>query len=213
MTSLGIIPAAGKATRFGGILKELLPGGGLSLMSKQVFALTHICDQVVVITTTEKIQEHARDLQCFGKVIYAIQNDKRDAWGAIVTALTYEADYYHYLYPDVYMGEINIAAYKDDFVLHLFDTDKPERFGCYREGQIYDKMLLEPPQKAYGALSWSKEVRDYWRMHDNNYDITSHTHAFNMAISQFGCNCQDTIDYYHDIASFDDYKELIKNVL
>ena len=200
--------------RFGGILKELLPIiGGLSLMCKQVLTLTHNCDQIVVVTSPEKIQEHARDLHCFSKVVYAIQTDPRDAWGAILAGLQFEADYYHYLYPDVYMDTVHFSYCKDDFVLHLFDTDKPKQFGCYRDGQIHDKEPATGTQLAYGALSWSKEVRDYWRMQDKNNDITTHTHAFNMAIEQFGCSPQNTIDEYYDISSWEDYKELIKNVL
>ena len=210
MTSIGIIPAAGKAQRFGGILKELLPIGYISLMENAITNIEYTCDNIVVVTTPDKIREHALELSNFENIFYVLQYDRRDAWGAILACLQFEADRYCYCYPDVYMPE-GVYFGHSNFTISLFDTDKPERFGCLVDGEIRDKDgTLPAPQKAYGALSWSRDVRNFWLHFDAQ--IETHTQAFNMAINQFGYET-NTIDEYHDIASWEDYKELIKNVI
>ena len=63
---IGIVPAAGKAERFGGLLKELLPWGDSSLLGTTVLALQVHCENVVVLTRPDKIMQHAQALDGYG---------------------------------------------------------------------------------------------------------------------------------------------------
>jgi len=77
---LGIIPAAGQASRFGGLNKELLPTrDGTSFLMKAVQRLP--VDRVVIVTNTDKIAAHARVIGSAAD--YDIQQGASDICGAI----------------------------------------------------------------------------------------------------------------------------------
>jgi len=207
--SLSIIPAAGRAERFGGCMKELLPiSDDMTLLKRQVGAMQVEGGSTVVITSERKARSHREHLVQHGEVLLREQGNLtlQGAWAAILEGLYFEAERYYYAYPDVYMPTDWIADDTgQDFVIWVHYTDAPDRFGCLHHGQIHDKEFTSGMYTAYGALAWSKKVRDYWM--DNIDNIKTHTDAFNMAMEEFGYICL-SLDYYHDIASFKDYKEL-----
>jgi molybdopterin-guanine dinucleotide biosynthesis protein A len=55
--NLGIIPAAGKASRFYGTAKELLPVGDQTCIQRAVDCMKKVCDEIVIVTN--KIDTHA----------------------------------------------------------------------------------------------------------------------------------------------------------
>jgi hypothetical protein len=201
---LGIIPAAGKAERFGGILKELMPTlDGNTFLTHAMTRLSYACAQMVVITTPEKIAEHARELNYYA--FYAVQSGNRDIYSAIKTALEFEADFYVFTMPDTLMPFDSFKGCTfSDFELGLHFTDKPERYGMLRDGRIVNK---EPGEAgmAWGVISWSRAVAEYWL----SQSIDNYTDAINLAIAKFGLKTWD-LEYYYDNASMHDYIEYIR---
>jgi hypothetical protein len=204
LSRLGVIPAAGKAERFGGILKELMPTlDGGTFLSHAANRLFMSCSRTVVITTTEKIAEHARELNYYA--FYAVQSGKSDIWSAIKTSLEFEADYYLFTMPDTLMPADSFKGCAgSDFEMGMHLTDKPERYGVLRDGRIVNKQAGDAGM-AWGVLSWSRSVAEYWLSHT----IDNYTDAINMAISKFGVKTW-SLDWYYDNASMFDYVEYIR---
>lgn len=212
MTRLGIIPAAGKATRIGGAAKELLPiSDSRTLLLRAVEQLESIpVDRTVVVTNQLKIHSHARALQD-KQVGFALQHGTMDAWSAIVDTFPYTGDLNYYLMPDTYQPSTFEPDYKYDITFGVFTTPLPSRFGVLYDGEIIDKSNVfdGSVQEAWGTVIWSKRVVEFWQLHIA--EIQTHTQAFNMAIKEFGHGVY-SIPYYFDIATFADYKRLLEHV-
>lgn len=198
---VGIIPAAGKAQRFGGTLKELLPlPDGRSFLRAAVHRLP--VDLVVIVTNKYKIQEHAREVG--DDAVYMVQRGD-DIMGAIMTALDVRADRYYFTMPDTVTDTDDIPD--AHFCMGYFMTDKPERFGCIVNGRVINKSSdIETPALAWGTLTFDALVADLWRER-NPEDYTT---AINMAIREFSCTLHP-LNYYHDNASIQDYLELMRS--
>ena len=202
---IGIIPAAGSANRFGGIIKELLPiSKDKAIMDYSIHAMRQGgVNSIIVVTSARKIAalaEHRPGL------LYTLQIEARDIWGAILAGLRFEADEYLFAMPDTCIPEDAFdRTMTADFELGTHWTDKPERFGMIRHDGIHNK---EPgdPGSAWGVLMWKKKVRDYWIEFD--YDIKSYTEAFNMAMGVYSWKAFELSDYY-DVSNFDDYHRLM----
>jgi len=213
MTKLGILPAAGKSTRFGGIFKELLPvGKDETLISRAVDTLKMAgVDNVLVVTSHYKVAAHSMALQNYN-VKYAVQRDySHDVWGAIIESFDMSADRNYYLMPDTLIPSGCLPMETEaDFTLGIFTTLTPQNYGVLLNGEITDKdTTISGVQQAWGALIWSMNVVRFWKKWIAG--ITSHTQAFNMAMSEFGYDLFE-IPEYHDIGSFDAYKEFIAHV-
>ena len=202
MTSIGIIPAAGKATRFGGVLKELLPvpGGGTAL-GRAAESLP--VDQVVVVTNHAKILDHSRMVP---GAIFVIQEDtSQDIWGAMLAGMRIDADEYYFVMPDTVFPIDGVFQLRHDFMMGIFATDTPERFGCIVDGRVINKSReVRKPATAWGVLSWSSAVKYYWY----TAFVETYTDAINKAMMKFGYD-EYELDYYYDLASFGDYKEFL----
>lgn len=206
MTKLGIIPAAGKATRFCGLFKELMPiGEGVTLLSNAVDRLESIpVDSVLVVTSHYKIAAHSLALSSRA-VKYAVQrNYESDAWGAVQESFDCAGDWNYYLMPDTVL-KVNIPEPQSDFTLGVFATYKPERFGVMDGGRIVDKSTtFAGLQYAWGMLIWSRAVVEYWKAHE----YKTHTDAFNAAMEHFDYSTFP-IDEYRDVSDFKEYRGLL----
>lgn len=198
---LGVIPAAGKAERFGGVMKELLPArDGVSFLRHAADRLP--VDKVLIVTTPEKIGAHAREVP---EALFTIQRTKADIWGAMLESTYIPANYYYFTMPDTYMPEDAFYNAPDcDFALGVFETNTPERFGVLCGDIVVNKQPCAVPAVAWGALVWSARVVKFW------YQIKpeTYTHAINLAINKFGLETWD-IGQYHDNASMRDYMEFL----
>lgn len=203
-SSIGIIPAAGKATRFGGLFKELLPlPDGRSLLEHAIERVA-FCDRVVVITNSKKYQAH-HDL--LGDKVILLDQQGHELWGAIKTAYNhYDADRYYFTMPDTY---IRADVFRNEpgasFNLGYFLTNEPKRFGILHDGVVIDKAnVTERPAVAWGVLSWAKHICDLW----NERRVENYTQAINVAIAQ---NDWDKwpIGRYYDCADMPRYMELL----
>ena len=202
---LGIIPAAGRAERFGGLLKELLPiRDGVLLMDYSLRWLQH-CRHIICVTSLEKIGQLSRH---YPDLLFAIQRDDRDIWGAIRTALEIDARYYDMAMPDTITNEQSRSNWHSDLTFGVFKTDQPERFGVIADRRIRDKdeSLKGTKRHAWGTISWSRKIRNYWLAYD--HQIVRFDQALSLAMAAFEFSTFKS-ETYQDIASWEDYQEAI----
>lgn len=206
--SLGIIPAAGKAERFGGVLKELLPVGvnGETLLHRTYRILRSVCNQVAVVTNPHKVSQQAATVP---HALFLMQEVAADIWGAMIAGMRIQADRYYFAMPDTFIQEdAFLKVPYNHFCLGTFWTDRPERFGVLRSGRVLNKRPgLPVPATAWGALVWTKTVRDYWM----SQPFETYTQAINSAMETFGFRTFE-LEFYYDNGTFTDYVELLRKV-
>ena len=203
---LGILPAAGRAERWGGYPKELLPISRTdTFLSRAVRSLQMSgCDYVVVITNPSKIHLHSFHLRDWRRVLFEIQQGE-EMWAAMATAIEIPAEEYFFLMPDTYVPSKPFPASLDtEFAVGLFHTDEPERFGTLRGDKFVNKQPSELPCLAWGALAWNRSVAKHWKARS----IDNYTDAINDAIRVFGFS-QWRLPYYFDIGTFKHYREFL----
>jgi len=209
---VGIVPAAGKAERFGGLLKELLPWDtGESLLHRTVRILWTVSDAVIVISNPDKIAQHAQELEGFSDVYFVLQDG--DTLLSGIRSMTVEADYYFFAMPDTVFPENifpeNIFPDSPDLnfmMVGLFDTIEGHRYGVWRDGRIDDKNPENRGQllKAWGVLGWPQSVMKI--LHETY--LTNHTDALNLALEQVK-HYTIQMDSYHDVADYEAYRDLV----
>ena len=203
-SKVGIIPAAGKAARFGGLYKELLPlPDGKSMIEHAVDRLK-FCDRIVVITNCHKFHLHQ---ELLGDRVILLNQQGYELWGAIRTAYNhFDADRYYFTMPDTYMRDDVFLNMPDaSFSFGYFMTNEPERFGVFQDGKVTDKFGdAVIPAMAWGVLSWAKHISDMW----NDKRVESYTDAINLAIALDDWDKWPIGDYY-DCANMQRYMELL----
>jgi GTP:adenosylcobinamide-phosphate guanylyltransferase len=210
---LGVIPAAGKAMRFGGIPKELLPvADGATLIKRTLTAMFNGgCDTCLVVTNRDKMITHASHLEGWN-VYFAEQKGKRDIWSAMVESFPICGKENLFAMPDTYIpADVFIDFMDGDFTLGVFETWMPERFGVITETGVVNKQKLPAGiYSAWGVLGWSNKVVKFWVDHIEH--IETYTHAINMAMSKFGYKLKP-MDFYYDLAGWSDYQEFVRGQL
>ena len=201
---IGVIPAAGKAIRFGRIPKELLPlPDGRALIDHAVDRL-QFCDRIVLVTSDEKLPFHQA---IAGDRVTIVCQEGNEMFGAWMTACSlYKGDRYYMTMPDTYIDGSAFEGCPEaiEFALGLFDTYEPHRFGVLAEGGVRDKWDNAPvPAKAWGALMWSRKVYEEWAADKRLWDYTK---AINNAL-HYGLNTWN-IGKYFDCADAGRYGEL-----
>lgn len=206
MNRLGIIPAAGNAARFGGLYKELLPVSNGETALQAAYRRLAYCDQVIIVTTQEKVAMHARTCP---DATFVLQNGEQGLWSAVRTALNYLAHEYYMTMPDtVWQGAWPKEPY-NGLSLGLFETYEPERFGVLHGNKIHDKATwpqTDTFKLAWGAVSWNREVRDLWLK--EAHKLPDFTAALNLAMKVIGYACFQLSDY-HDFANLDYYTKYL----
>jgi len=204
-SSVGIIPAGGKAVRFNGIMKECLPDKqGTPLILRTVRQLEQFCDAVVVISNPEKISEHARFLGT--SCLYRMTHGQNDMWKGIESGLQIPAQRYWLQMPDTAVDYSFDGDSDSSFLMGTFETDKPERFGCLHDGWIVNKNRDIPtPARAWGVLSWTKAVADMWF----ETEPQDYTEAINHAIGLFDYQTFE-LESYNDMATIRDYQDYLR---
>lgn len=210
-----IIPAAGKATRFGGTLKELLPLNETDtslLRAIQNAVLGMNADEIVLVTSIEKINEHIRYIDKnvpYGIPInYRIQKNTQDLWGAILTGIDWNND------GGLVMADTVTFVNPEDstapLAFGIFKTWQPERFSVIRDKTIVTKEVsykeLIDGANAWGTVEWTKEVAQHWRDTD---EYAHYDDAFRDAMQIFGYATYD-LPYYYDLGTFKSYTDYIK---
>jgi hypothetical protein len=206
---IGIVPAAGRAVRFGGTLKELLPWEGGHLLGNTVTILQQYCENVIVITRPDKIMQHAQALEGYGATFVLQEGDNLLSG---LKSITWDSDYYLFAMPDTVFP---LDAFPETFDMSkfqigLFNTTEGHKFGVWREdddgGWIGDKHPenKDIPRQAWGLLGWPRAAMQILR---DTY-LKEHTDAFNLAIAEVGYETFP-MAYYLDLADFDQYREAL----
>jgi len=207
-TRMGIIPAAGKGSRWGGFAKELLPIGEKEWLLERTIK-TLDCDANLIITSPEKISQHIMATQHLPyNIAFSLQKHEQDIWGAIKTSFPYSYEYNLFSMPDTIIPSVNAfpEVLTNPFYLGVFETKIPERFGVLLDRQVVNKVKLEQgTYRAWGTLIWSKEVVDYWK----SVKIDNYTDAINLAIQKFGLETFP-LRYYYDLANWEEYSNYVK---
>jgi len=83
-------------------------------------------------------------------------------------------------------------------------TEEPWRFSIMQNDTILTKPAMEGVARAWGCVSWSKEVVAFWR--DKIYD--HYDDAFRDAIKAFD-HTEFPIRDYYDLGTWEAYRQFI----
>lgn len=209
MIRLGIIPAAGKAERFGRIYKELLADKkGKTLLENAVEQLG-FCESAVVITSDHKLA--AQKYLCRDSE-YRYQKYSDGLHGAIMTGARIAADAYFIVMPDTVFSPYPVDMFGDklddesvDLFLGYFYTMTPSRFGVNIGGKWVDKPDIKDGFayfRAWGFLGFSHRIK----MKFAEMEI----HEFiNWCYDENRKIAEAKMTSYHDMATIDDYRNYL----
>lgn len=220
----GIILAAGMASRFSGVYKDLLPTdsgpGDMNCVIDHGFAaLSHWgADRYIVTTNPTKIHEHTRH---FGRRKFAantialVPMYSGEMFNSLQSALSFASERNAMVMADTIFNydaiPVNITA---PLSFGVFRTYEPERFSVFYTNDRQQTYLVTKPVnlkgefKAWGCVLFNLEVAEYWRglSPDLPYD-----EAFNLAMNRYGYATFD-LEYYYDLANFEKYREYVNSI-
>ncbi len=216
-----IIPSAGKATRFGGLAKELLPLNATDTPLKRAIDNAVIgmdADEIILVTSKERIWEHTNyigsHIGFHLPIQFVPQVYDRDLLGALLTGMSMHNDGGLVLPDTVTM--VDTHGIEGSLVFGTFWTQEPERFSVIYDGTIITKQRIEGNEvdnvagfKAWGVVMWSKEVAQYWINKSDEYE--HYDDMFRDGMQHFGYRTFN-LPYYYDLGSFDKYVEYLKGV-
>lgn len=214
---IGLIPAAGQASRWSHYYKEFLPiGNGRVLLDNAVdVCRKQGCSQILIISNLEKIQLHVNHFKNSNDILYKIQSDfSKDFLSALETGFRYteNTDGFLLVMPDT------LFSIKDEFIVKehypisfgLFKTYHPEKFGVLIDNKISDKNKSLQDGKtiynAWGITYFSSEASNFICL-ENFY---RYEEAFSAVMKTFGYGTFE-LSSYIDFASYDIYKEWLFN--
>ena len=199
---VGIIPAAGMASRFRGVLKELLPLPDERILLQHAIDRLWFCNDVIVVSNPLKLELHK--LACTDKARVILQ-EGREIWGAIKTGLAYgRGDHYYMTMADTWMkaNAFDSCPHKP-INMGYFQTNEPERFGVISDRVIDKPKDMKPPVIAWGVVTWSNEVRGLWEQ----IDPPTFPAAINTAMDLYETGLW-SIGHYYDCANAESYYKL-----
>lgn len=213
---LSILPAGGRAERFDGIFKELLPvGEGEFLLSNAIRRASALgADRVLVITSADKLPTHSRFLSrhaaAFAVELAVRSENDEHLWAALRHAIPIDEDGLLVL-PDTTWtcpGSIPRGA---DLAFGTFVTDEPHRFSLVHEGRILTKPGgLTGEWSAWGCVYWSAAVAAFWEREQKLHgEYPDYDRAFESAMREFGYDTFD-IEGYHDLGTWAAYAAFLK---
>lgn len=220
-----IIPAAGKATRFNGVLKEFADVGGEYALQRAVrmavekFHATH----VVIVTNADKVQDHIdfiRDVLTPLFPLTAINlvmqtSFDRDLLNAIVAGLsTYPIDIdAGLILPDsVFAIDTMPLTTTYELSIGVFETDTPDRYSILGLNSIITKPEHMPKgiYQAWGTLLWSNYISE--DMLVNEHKFGTYDMLFSYIMRVYGFNTFK-LNYYYDIGSIERYMEFLEDTV
>jgi hypothetical protein len=209
MTNIvGIIPAGGKAERFRGMAKELLP------ISQTDCALTRAiramqdggADEVYIATSQAKTLEHYKAVAGLHGV-HLTAREFRGLWEVIAfIGESAKADLYYFAMADtVFPDDAFKRDTSHDVTCGAFYTKKAGRFGILAGNRIVDKNPSLVGD-AWGVWIWTADAMEC--LVKACRETRDHTAALNRLLDRFGV---DTfyMPYYYDFAAFEDYTEFL----
>lgn len=209
-----VIPAAGKATRFGGIPKELLP------ISKTRCGLTHAVELAttigqcapVVVTTKEMRWLHKKTIANAGLRAIIIVDPKKtlgDMWESVLCGLdgTMPGGL---IMPDTVpvLTDQQPSPRASALSLGCFLTSSPEQYSCLELGGLPPRIRTKEPNEdtaiAWGMVMWDAQAAQDLSKFRGHYD-----RAFESIMQSCGCDVF-MLKSYADLGTFARYQEYIK---
>lgn len=221
MSITGVIPVAGKGSRWGGYYKELLPTGKDEwFLDRTISSMKEAgADKICVVTAIEKMTTHATHIkEKYDGVFYVIQRESTDIWGAMKESLPFATLINLFAMPDTYFPKDTFSDavddfnenFETDFYLGIHETYNPERFGVIVNDVVKNKSTTLPKDVAYpawGTLLWTRRVAEFWMGRPQ----ASYTDAINSAMAEFRWGLFE-MEYYYDMARWEDYNDFIRQV-
>jgi hypothetical protein len=204
MKKIGIMPAGGKARRWNGYPKEMLPiGASWTLLDRMILLQQRaLVDQIYLVSSQAKYDLHKwwiNDHRKWPNVSILLADSVQDSILNGINA-NGEADFIFSM-PDTLT---DIPLFPEELeaplVLGAFHTTQSHRFGMIRGDGIVDKEE-GPDGEAWGAFMFNNEVARFWR---RNAPFVDHTAMLNAAMNAYDWTTW-RIEKYLDVASFKDY--------
>lgn len=212
-----IIVAGGKASRFDGVIKELLPinDNGLTTLEHNLhLAFNRFnVDEVVIVTNTDKVAQHAAAIRLYGfhhnDIFLRIQASNELA-GAISDGISLYADSNIVLLADTYKeinDSVDLNNIPNDLTFGVFNTE-PARFSILHNGKIITKPSnLHGIYKAWGIIALGKvSTRLFSRF---SITMPHYDDILNRIINVVGY-ATFPIDVYFDNGNIDVYEQKVK---
>ena len=213
---LTILPAGGRAERFDGIYKELLPIGPREFLLSAAIRRAHAlgAERALVISNQDKRPTHerflARHASEFDVTLSVRSEHDEDLWTALSREIPLDEPSFLVL-PDTSWrchGRIPTGA---EIAFGVFETDEPHRFSLIHDGGI----LTKPEDatgtwQAWGCVWWSAKVARFWRDQQAAHGAYPHyDRAFEHAMREFGHQTFPILEY-RDMGNWDAYASFMR---
>ncbi len=208
---LAIIPAGGRAERFGGIFKELLPVGDREyLLSGAIERSAELgAGRFLVISSAEKAAAHVNflheHLHSWDVTLTVRRRRDTQLWDSIRHVLPFCEGRNLLVLPDTTWTCNDTLPEGADLAFGVFLTDEPERFSVLDIHQ--NRILTKQPADenflhlAWGCVYFSKRVADFWRA----ASYLDYDRAFEGAMRVFGYQ-MFYISNYNDLGTWEAYR-------
>jgi len=213
---LTILPAGGRAERFDGIYKELLPIGEsdflLSAAIRRASALG--ADRALVISSRDKHSTHtqflARHASAYAVELSVRSEQDEHLWAALRRAIPTDEAGLLMLPDTTWTCDARIPE-GADLAFGVFTTDEPHRFSL-----VHDRRILTKPTglagrwNAWGCVYWSARVAGFWQREERRHgEYPEYDRAFEAAMAEFGHETFPIGDY-HDLGTWAAYAAFMR---
>jgi hypothetical protein len=218
--TIGVLPAAGSATRMNGIPKFLLPTrhDGRSLLERHVDQMGELVDQIWIPTRPEFVHLIA-SLNLGPRVVVVGMNTKTMSETVLRVAGLCQGDKFLLGLPDSYIHGINPYAGLIDSELNLklagfkIRTDQQGKLGQFdlvkdKVIDVVDKSFDCKYEQAWGAISFSQEFVKLIRPDESHVGI-----AFPRALKLFQVGANVTNAGYFDCGTPSEYFMMLQETL
>jgi len=216
-----IIPAAGNAARFDGLIKELIPLddlGTTGLLNTVTLAVHKLCaTDIILVTNNRKKDVHlAYQKEVLAPAFPGIRfklveqqqftAESRDLLDAIITGLMVSPhDEGGMLLPDTVTMFAPQADIKTGLTFGTFKTTEPKRFSIIAGDRIITKESLpDGTYHAWGVVLWSSFIG--LLMQQVHAKFTHYDRLFEAIMHDIGYQTFD-LEYYADIGNIQAYME------
>lgn len=213
MRYTGIIPAGGKAERFTGTIKELLPVAYNSVvLDYTVRAMIHAgVTEIIVLAATHKAQAYAqyctKHYEKALRVVF-IGSEHVELWDALswsFKTLVHDSQWVSIGLADTV---VPLHAYerKEPINLGTFATNEAHRFSVVEGNRIVTKShrFTDAPMRAWGTITLSEHVVHY--INGNKY--THYDEALTDAMQNYQTNVF-WLTHYDDLGDIEHYARFI----
>lgn len=211
-----ILPAGGRAERFDGIYKELLPiGQGDFLLSAAIRRGQALgSDRTLVLSSADKVATHARFLarHAAGFAVNLMVRSETDdhLWAALKRVIPRGEDALLVL-PDTTWTCTERIPEGAEIAFGVFRTDEPWRFSLVQG----DRIVTKPADavgtfEAWGCVWWSARVARFWEREEaRRGPYPEYDRAFEAAMREFGYGTF-RIENYSDLGTWSAYASFVR---